>query len=123
MGPVTARRVLVVDDNQDSASSTAFLLEAMGHETRTVTDGLEAIACAASFRPDLIFMDLGLPTIDGFEAAARIRAEPWGRNIRIVALTGWAPAAVGAQPIAFDLHLVKPVRPADLAAAIATIAD
>jgi len=122
MGETTALRVLVVDDNQDSATSTALLLETMGYETCTAADGLEAVARAESFRPDVIFMDLGLPELDGREAAARIRAQPWGRNIRIVALSGWGPSAAGVradgEPGPFDAHLVKPVRPADLEAAV-----
>ncbi len=104
------RRILVVDDNRDAAESLAMLLGILGHEVRTAHDG-EAGVAAAEFRPDLILMDLGMPTVDGYEAARRIRAEPWGGETFLVALTGWGADDDRRQTrdAGFDRHLVKPV--------------
>jgi hypothetical protein len=84
-----SQRVLVVDDNTDPADSMALLLEMEGHTVRTAADGEEAIEQARTFQPDIIFMDLGMPRVDGAEAARRIRQLPQGARVRIVALTGW----------------------------------
>jgi CheY-like chemotaxis protein len=114
------RRVLVVDDSGDSADSMAMLLDSMGHETQTAADGIAAVERAESFRPHVIFMDIGMPKMDGLEAARAIRSHPWGRDVVIVALSGWGrPSDIEASKQAgFDLHLVKPVRPADLLRAV-----
>jgi signal transduction histidine kinase/CheY-like chemotaxis protein len=104
------RRVLVVDDNHDSAQLIALLLGFLGHEVRLAHDGLEAVQAAASFQPHVVLLDIGLPTLNGYEAARRIRTQP-GMQPVLVALTGWGldedrerSAAAG-----FDAHLVKPV--------------
>ena len=75
----TARRILVVDDNRDAATSLAMLLELTGNETHIAHDGLEAVAAAAAFRPDVVLLDIGLPKLNGYEAARKIREQPWGR--------------------------------------------
>jgi CheY-like chemotaxis protein len=103
-------KVLVVDDNEDAASSMAELLELMGHEVQMAHDGVDALAVAASFQPDVIFLDIGMPRMNGHEAARHIRQAPWGRDIALVALTGWGNARDREESRAagFDHHLVKP---------------
>ncbi|HUP23101.1 MAG TPA: PAS domain S-box protein [Thermoanaerobaculia bacterium] len=115
------RRILVVDDNRDSATSLAELLGLLGHQTETAHDGLEALAAAARFRPDVILLDLGMPRLDGYEAARRIRSEPWGRDVLLVAVTGWGQDSdrERSQQAGFDLHLVKPVDLAKLESLLA----
>jgi len=110
------RRVLVVDDSRDAAEMMALMLEFMGNEVRTAFTGTQAIAAAAAFRPELILMDIGMPELDGYEAARRIRGEPWGRDICIIALTGWGQERdrVRSREAGCDGHLVKPVEPAAL---------
>lgn len=109
-----ARRILVVDDNKDAADSFAKLMELNGHEVRKAHDGLEAIDVAASFRPDVVLLDIGLPKLNGYEAARRIRGEPWGKNMMLVAVTGWGQEEdrQRSQEAGFDHHLVKPVKAA-----------
>ncbi len=109
-------RVLVVDDNRDAAESLAELIEALGHEARTAYGGAEAVAAAAEFRPRLILMDLGMPRVDGLEAARRIRSESWGGEPLLVAMTGWGAAEDHrrTREAGFDRHLVKPVGLAEL---------
>jgi PAS domain S-box-containing protein len=104
-------RILVVDDNADAAEFLALLLEMEGHTVRTAADGEEAIEQAQAFDPDTIFMDLGMPRLDGVEAARRIRQLPRGRRVRIVALTGWGQEAdrQRTREAGMDEHLVKPV--------------
>lgn len=110
------RRVLVADDNADAADSLAMLLTLMGNEVRTAADGQEAVEIAEAFRPDVAVLDIGMPRLDGNGVARRIRAEPWGRGVALVALTGWGheddrrrTAEAG-----FDLHLTKPIDPTTL---------
>jgi PAS domain S-box-containing protein len=107
------RRILVVDDSVDSAQTLARLLRLEGHETYTVHDGLEAVTAAAQLRPDVVLMDLGLPSLSGLEACRRIRREPWGGHLVIFALTGWGQDADRRRTgdAGFDHHLVKPVDP------------
>src|SRR5947209_13055144 len=83
------RRILVVDDNRDGASSLAMLLTVMGHDTRIAHDGLEGVELAEAFRPDLIVLDIGLPKLNGLDACRRIRERPWAKNVVIVSATGW----------------------------------
>ena len=82
-------RILVVDDNQDSASSLANVLSMLGNEARTANDGFEAIKEAKSFQADIILMDVGMPGLNGYEAVRRIREDAWGQSPIIIALTGW----------------------------------
>ena len=112
-GAPRQRRILVVDDSVDSAQTLARLLRLEGHETYTVHDGLEAVTAAAQLRPDVVLMDLGLPSLSGFDACQRIRHEPWGEHIVIFALTGWGQDADRRRTsdAGFDHHLVKPVDP------------
>jgi CheY-like chemotaxis protein len=110
------RRILVVDDNHDSALTLAMLLKIMGHETQTAHDGVEAVSTAEQFRPELIIMDIGMPRMNGLDACRRIREQPWGKTITMVALTGWGQEQdqQRTREAGFDLHLVKPVQPAEL---------
>jgi CheY-like chemotaxis protein len=115
------RRVLVVDDNIDAADLLAFALEDLGHDVRVAHDGAEAIETARSFRPDVAFVDLGLPVLDGLEVASRLRADPSLCGTKLVALTGYSQAEDRARTrsAGFDFHVVKPVdldRIAELAA-------
>jgi len=110
------KRVLVVDDNVDAAESMSMLLELQGHETRMAHDGLEAIEVARAFTPDLILMDIGMPRMDGLEAARRIRELALEPRPMIVALTGWGQDVDRRNSLAagIDRHLVKPVEPRTL---------
>jgi CheY-like chemotaxis protein len=110
------RRVLVVDDNHDSAASMSMMLGLRGDEVRTAHDGLEAVEVARTFRPDVILMDVGMPRLNGYEATRRIRREPWGRDVTIIALTGWGQEAdrERSREAGCDAHLVKPVEARDL---------
>ncbi len=114
--PLPGRRILVVDDNADSASSLATLLELSGNEVRMAHDGLEAVRLAEEFEPDVVLLDIGLPGIDGYEAARRIRALPRGRTTLLVAVTGWGQSEdrKRSQQAGFDHHMVKPLRAAAL---------
>jgi CheY-like chemotaxis protein len=109
-------RVLVVDDNRDSADSLAMLLRMMGHDTRTSHDGPDAIEAAATFRPDVVLLDIGLPTMDGYEVARHIRRRDWGKDMLLTALTGWGQDEDRrrSQVAGIDHHLTKPVDPAAL---------
>jgi CheY-like chemotaxis protein len=110
--PLERRRILVVDDNKDSALSLCMLLELEGHETFAVHDGIEAIDAAELHRPDVVLLDIGLPRMSGHEVCRRLRERPWGRELVLVALTGWGQSEDRrkSQDAGFDGHLVKPVR-------------
>ena len=82
-------RILVVDDNHDSALSMAMMLSIMGHETRTAHDGESAVSTAESFLPDVVLLDIGLPKLNGYEVASRIREKAWGQSMFLIAVTGW----------------------------------
>ncbi len=112
---VARRRVLVVDDNVDAAVSLGSLLESLGHETCVVHDGLQALHAVSEFHPDFILLDIGMPGLDGYEVARRLRAR--NERCRIVALTGWGQDAdrQRSREAGFDVHLVKPVDTKELA--------
>lgn len=110
------RRVLVVDDNQAAADMLSIMVRMMGNDVRTAHDGREATRVAADFRPQVVLMDLGMPVMDGFDAARHIRRQPWGKDMLLVALTGWGQDAdkQRSKNAGFDHHLVKPAEPSDL---------
>jgi CheY-like chemotaxis protein len=110
------RRLLVVDDNADAAEGLAMLLVAAGNDVRIAHDGVQCLHVAQAFRPEIIFLDLGMPVMDGWETAARIRAEAWGQEMLLVALTGWGQPQDRDRTTAagFDAHLVKPIGAAEL---------
>jgi CheY-like chemotaxis protein len=103
--------VLLVDDNPDSSEPLSLLLQAKGHETRIAVEGEAALGLADAFHPTCVVLDLGLPGIDGYEVARRLRERPYGAQLVLVALTGWAGKDVRtkAAEAGFDYHLVKPV--------------
>jgi PAS domain S-box-containing protein len=110
-------RILIADDNVDAAASLATLLELDGHEVTVAHDGEDAVMKATAFRPTLAFIDLGMPKLNGFEAARRLRALPLGGQAVLVALTGWGQASdrERTREAGFDFHIVKPVQPQALA--------
>jgi len=105
-----SRRVLIVDDNADACDSLAQILELEGFEVRTCHDGARALDLSEEFRPEVIFLDLNMPGVTGYEVAAKLRATPWGRAIRIVALTGMGQKGDldATRAAGFDAHLTKP---------------
>jgi len=109
--PTAARRILIVDDNRDSTESLALLLKISGNVTRTAYDGLEAVEAAERFQPDVVLLDIGLPKLNGNDAARRIREQPWGKDMMLVALTGWGQEddRRRSKEAGFDHHMVKPV--------------
>jgi PAS domain S-box-containing protein len=108
-----ARRILVVDDNRDSAESLALYLELLGHTVRMAHDGIEAVSAAAALRPDAVLLDIGLPGQNGYEVARSLRGTAWGRDLLLVAITGWGQEEDKrrARESGFDIHLTKPVDP------------
>jgi CheY-like chemotaxis protein len=105
------RRILVVDDNRDAAETLAMVLRLPGHDVRTVHDGGQSLAVAEMFQPELVLLDIGLPGMDGYEVARRLRLQPWAGHAKLVALTGYAGAEERrrAQSAGLDGHLDKPV--------------
>jgi CheY-like chemotaxis protein len=108
-----SRRILVVDDNADAARTLATLLAFDGHQAEAVFDGAEAVAAAERLRPEVLFIDLNMPALDGYELAKRLRALPWGRAATLVALTGMGQQSdiELARAAGFDIHLTKPADP------------
>jgi PAS domain S-box-containing protein len=105
-------RILVADDNRDAAESLATLLEMYGHRVETVHDGADALEKLAGWRPELALIDVGMPKLNGYEVAERARAQPWGRTVTLVAVTGWGQESDRERALAagFDEHWVKPVE-------------
>lgn len=107
-----ALRVLIVDDNEDSARTLGWAIEAEGHAVTVCLDGQSALDKVGSLRPDVILLDLGMPGMNGLEVARALRADPATRDVRIVAQTGWSDPSARQRTAetGFDLHLVKPVN-------------
>jgi CheY-like chemotaxis protein len=112
----TSRRILVVDDMRDNADSLAMLLELGGNEVQIAYDGQAALEAAERFRPDVVLLDIRMPKLNGYDACRRIREQPWGKSMMLIALTGLGQQADQrrADEAGFDSHLVKPVDPAAL---------
>ncbi|HEY8125502.1 MAG TPA: response regulator [Methylocystis sp.] len=106
----SARRVLVIDDDRDVADSLAMLLNLMGCDVRTAYSGAVGISLMSDFHPRIVFLDLGMPEMNGYETARRIRSEPAGQKAQLVALTGWGQDVDRrrTREAGFDRHLVKP---------------
>jgi signal transduction histidine kinase len=111
------RRVLVVDDNEDNVAALAQLLRQQGHMVETAVDGEAAYAAAERFRPEVVLLDIGMPKLNGYEVCRRIRQQPWGHSMRVIAQTGWGQAddRRRTEEAGFDGHMVKPVDPVLLA--------
>jgi CheY-like chemotaxis protein len=114
--PRRARRVLLVDDHADAREMYAMVLEADGHEVFQAEDGAAAVAMFPAVRPEVAVVDIGLPHMDGYEVARHIRSEPGGREVRLIALTGYGlpEDRERSRAAGFDRHLVKPALPEDL---------
>lgn len=117
-------RILVVDHNHDSALSLAMMLSIMGHETRTAHDGESAVVSAETFRPEVILLDIGLPKLNGYEVAQRIREHAWGTSMYLIAFTGWGQDEdrQRSAEVGLNLHMVKPVEPSALEKLLASLA-
>ena len=122
--PATRRfKILVVDDNHDSALSLAMMLSIMGHDTRTAHDGESAVASAEMFLPDVVLLDIGLPKLNGYEVAQRIRGTSWGASMFLIAVTGWGQDEdrQRSSEVGLNLHMVKPVEPSALEKLLETL--
>lgn len=117
-------RVLIVDDNRAAAEMLGMVLESRGHETRVCFDGRQGVSLAAEFRPEVVLMDLGLPIVNGYEAAREIRQRPWGAKMILVALSGWGKDddKRRSKEAGFDSHLVKPAEVIELELLLETLA-
>ncbi len=113
---VISRRILVVDDNRDSANSLAMVLSLDGHDVRRAYDGVDALEIAPQFCPEVVLLDIGMPRLDGYAVARELRRQAWASEVVLVALTGWGQVEDKrrATEAGFDGHLVKPVKPDDL---------
>jgi len=114
--PSTQRRILVVDDNADSAESLAMLLRLQGNDTQVAGDGTEAVKKGADYKPDVILLDIGMPGMNGYDTCEIIRAEPWGKELLLIAMTGWGQDEDRRRSAeaGFNFHMVKPVDHAQL---------
>ena len=109
--PPSSRRILVVDDNADSAESLAVLLRLHGNDTQVAGDGLEALRKGSDYKPDVILLDIGMPGMNGYDTCQMIRSEPWGKELLLIAMTGWGQDEDRRRSAeaGFDFHMVKPV--------------
>lgn len=116
-------KILVVDDNHDSALSLALMLSIMGHDTRTAHDGESALSTAETFLPDVMLLDIGLPKLNGYEVAQRIREQAWGESMFLIAVTGWGQDEdrQRSSEVGLNVHMVKPVEPAALEKLLAAL--
>lgn len=114
--PLSGLRILVVDDNLDTAASLAMLLKVMGSHVRTANNGEEAVQTAEELRPHVVLCDIGLPKMNGYEVCRHIRQEPWGENMVLIAVTGWGQDddKRKSEEAGFNRHMVKPVKPQSL---------
>jgi CheY-like chemotaxis protein len=121
--PASRRRILIADDNEDAVESLALMLNLMGNETRTAPDGLAALQVGETFAPDVVLLDIGMPKLNGYDAARRMRALPWGSRLVLVALTGRSQDEDRrrSHEAGFDFHLVKPIEPTALEKLLAII--
>ena len=118
-------RVLIVEDNRDAAEMLNVLLKSWGQVTQVAYDGPSAVDEAVKFRPQVVLLDIGLPQLNGYEVALRLRQQPWGRQVVIIAVTGWGQQADRDRSAAagIDHHLIKPVEPEALRSLLSTIAN
>jgi CheY-like chemotaxis protein len=123
MKSATKCRIVVADDNRDSATSLSMMLTLMGNEVRTAFDGAQAVQVAEDFQPQVVFLDLGMPVLSGYDASRKIREQSWGQAVLLVALTGWDQTDDNelSKDAGFDVHLVKPVEVDRLLQLLATL--
>jgi CheY-like chemotaxis protein len=116
--PAAPKRILVADDNRDGAETMGMLLKLSGHEVYLAHSGSEALEVARRERPDIVVLDIGMPDLNGYEVAERIRHEAWGERMKLIAVTGWGQAEDKRRALAagFNHHLTKPVDPTELEA-------
>jgi CheY-like chemotaxis protein len=116
-----ARRILIADDNADAAELLETWLKMSGHEVRSAQDGEAALVLAETMQPDVLLLDIGMPKMNGYDVARRIRQRPWGMRAVLIALTGWGQEEDlrRSREAGFDHHLTKPVEPATIDALIA----
>ena len=109
--PSSVLRILVADDNKDSVRSLGVLLRLTGHEVRTTEDGVEAVELAETYRPDVMLLDIGMPKMNGFQCAQHLRKQSWGKELVLIALTGWGQEddRQRSKDAGFDHHIVKPI--------------
>lgn len=114
-GSPTSKRILVIDDDHDVADSFVMLLEAMGAEVRVAYSGEEGLTALQAFKPEVVFLDIGMPVMDGYEIARSMRTLPEGREVCIVAVTGWGPKQIekNVRAAGFDGHITKPALTED----------
>ena len=112
----TPLQIMIVDDNEDGAASLAVLLRLQGHHVAVAHDGLSALELAATMKPDAVVLDIGLPGLDGYQVAQQLRAQPWGRRVVLIAVSGWGHSKdkQRSRDAGIDYHLVKPVNPSEL---------
>jgi CheY-like chemotaxis protein len=110
---MASRRILIADDNRDSAETMGMLLNLSGHEIHLAHTGAEALEVARRVRPDIGIFDIGMPDMNGYDVAERIRHEVWGKDMVLIAVTGWGQDSDKRRALAagFDHHLTKPVDP------------
>jgi CheY-like chemotaxis protein len=122
--PVAPRRVLIVDDNEDGATTLALLLESAGHRTFTAHDGHAALDLLDRHRPEIVLLDIGLPLVNGYEVCRQIRSRSWAKTVTLVAVTGWGQDGdrQKSREAGFDHHLLKPLEFAELQRLIQTAA-
>lgn len=120
--PSASKRILVADDNRDGAETMSMLLQLSGHEVYLAHSGAEAFEVAKRERPDIAVLDIGMPDLNGYEVAERIRREAWGERIKLIAMTGWGQPEDKRRALAagFNYHLTKPVDPTQLEALFTT---
>lgn len=120
-----ACRILIADDNGDAVESMGLMLRLMGNQVFTAYNGLQAVEQAAEFRPDVILLDIGMPFLNGYEVARHIRAQSWGKDVFLIALTGWGQEEDKrrAAEAGFDQHFTKPIHPDEVVKLIAALRD
>ena len=115
-----SRRILIADDNEDGADTMRMLLESSGHEVHVAHTGTEALEIAKRVRPEIALLDIGMPDMSGYDVAQSIRHEAWGKDLTLIAVTGWGQDSDKRRALAagFDQHLTKPIDPAKLRAIV-----
>jgi len=113
MTSAAGKRILIADDNLDAAESLQLWLQLSGHEVQIAASGVAALELAATFLPEVALLDLGMPGLNGFDVARRIRKAPWGKSMVLIALTGWGQEEDRRRTAeaGFDHHLTKPIPP------------